>query len=119
MPRGDRTGPQGVGPMTGRGAGICAGYDVPGYMNESFGPGFGRGRGAGMGGGRGWRHRYYATGVPGWGRQFARPYAPPVVNPKVARDEELLQLKQQAQHIKEALQDIEQRIGELQQQSEK
>jgi len=33
MPRGDGTGPAGMGPMTGRAAGYCAGYGVPGYMN--------------------------------------------------------------------------------------
>jgi len=33
MPRGNGTGPAGMGPMTGRAAGYCAGYPVPGYMN--------------------------------------------------------------------------------------
>jgi len=33
MPFGDGTGPAGLGPMTGRAAGFCAGYPVPGYMN--------------------------------------------------------------------------------------
>jgi len=33
MPRGDGTGPMGMGPMTGRAAGCCAGYPVPGFMN--------------------------------------------------------------------------------------
>ncbi|HHX95299.1 MAG TPA: DUF5320 domain-containing protein, partial [Clostridia bacterium] len=33
MPRGDRTGPTGLGPLTGRGAGFCAGFKVPGYAN--------------------------------------------------------------------------------------
>lgn len=33
MPGGDRTGPAGFGRMTGRAAGYCAGYSVPGYMN--------------------------------------------------------------------------------------
>jgi len=33
MPFGDGTGPMGLGPMTGRAAGYCAGYSVPGYMN--------------------------------------------------------------------------------------
>jgi hypothetical protein len=33
MPYGDGTGPAGIGPMTGRAAGFCAGYSVPGYMN--------------------------------------------------------------------------------------
>jgi hypothetical protein len=35
MPRGDGTGPGGMGPMTGRAAGYCAGYNVPGYMQRS------------------------------------------------------------------------------------
>ena len=35
MPRGDRTGPGGKGPMTGRKAGYCAGGDKPGYKNNS------------------------------------------------------------------------------------
>ena len=33
MPRGDRTGPGGLGAGTGRGAGYCMGYDVPGVYN--------------------------------------------------------------------------------------
>ena len=33
MPAGDGTGPVGFGPMTGRAAGYCAGYPVPGFMN--------------------------------------------------------------------------------------
>jgi hypothetical protein len=43
MPAGDRTGPLGFGPMTGRAAGYCAGYPVPGFMNRigaGWGPGF-------------------------------------------------------------------------------
>ncbi|MHC4199744.1 MAG: DUF5320 domain-containing protein, partial [Planctomycetota bacterium] len=45
MPRGDGTGPAGTGPMTGRAAGFCAGYPVPGFMNPTPGRGFaGRGR---------------------------------------------------------------------------
>ena len=37
MPWGDGTGPAGMGPMTGRAAGYCAGYPVPGYMNPTVG----------------------------------------------------------------------------------
>jgi hypothetical protein len=33
MPGGDGTGPAGMGPMTGRAAGYCAGYSVPGFAN--------------------------------------------------------------------------------------
>ena len=64
MPRGDGTGPMGMGPMTGRGAGYCAGFGIPGYMNAGFGWGYRRGvgRGFGPGFGRGW-----AGGFPGRG----------------------------------------------------
>ena len=71
MPFGDGTGPRGLGPMTGRGAGFCAGFGAPGFANPMPGyahpygyahlapvsPGFGRGlgRGFGRGFGRGWR----------------------------------------------------------------
>ena len=43
MPGFDRTGPEGRGPMTGRGAGYCAGNETPRFTNR--GPGYGRGRG--------------------------------------------------------------------------
>ncbi len=47
MAFGDGTGPMGLGPMTGRGAGYCAGYSAPGYMNPVAGRGFwGGGAGA-------------------------------------------------------------------------
>lgn len=81
MPGGDRSGPLGQGPRTGRATGYCAGYEVPGYMsarpNDGFG-GFGRGRGHG-GGRRGWRHQFYATGLSGWQRadRAPAPSAPP------------------------------------------
>lgn len=53
MPRGDGTGPAGRGPMTGRRAGYCAGYGMPGYMNGAYGFGYRTVRGFG---GRGrWR----------------------------------------------------------------
>jgi hypothetical protein len=45
MPRGDQTGPNGQGAMTGRAMGYCAGYEAPGYANPCFNRGFGRGRG--------------------------------------------------------------------------
>ncbi len=42
MPRGDGTGPVGMGPMTGRAMGYCAGAVVPGYANAGAGSGRGR-----------------------------------------------------------------------------
>ena len=56
MPRGDKTGPNGLGSMTGRGAGFCAGNKTAGFENEEFtrrGQGMGRRLGNGNGMGRG------------------------------------------------------------------
>ncbi len=65
MPRGDGTGPLGRGPMSGRGAGFCAGFGFPGYDNafpgRRFGMGFGRSRG--FDGGRGRRNRFPGAGM--------------------------------------------------------
>jgi len=124
MPAGDRTGPGGMGPMTGRGAGYCAGYGVPGYANPmpgwGFGMGWGRGGGWGGGRGRGWRHMYYATGLPGWARYGYAPawgaspaaaYGPYGAPPTPEQETEFL--KSQAEMLKEELDAISQRITEL------
>jgi len=97
MPFGDGTGPMGLGPMTGRAAGYCAGFPVPGFMKpiggrlglgrgwfgrgRAFGPHYGRGRFAGLPYGYG-RAPYGYGGVPyGYGGLpyggFAQPYGYP------------------------------------------
>lgn len=71
MPRGNGTGPRGMGQMTGRGVGFCSGSTMPGYENpqigRAIGVGFGRGRGFSAGG-RGWRNCFFATRLPVWMR---------------------------------------------------
>ena len=66
MPWGDGTGPRGLGPMTGRAAGFCAGYPAPGYMNPA-------------GGAAAWGSGAYPVAAPAYGYPgFAgapRPYA--------------------------------------------
>jgi hypothetical protein len=111
MPGGDRTGPVGMGPMTGRGAGFCAGYSMPGYANPVGGRGcFGRGRGFGMrGGGRGWRNQFYATGLPGWARAGYSAGLPA----ELTAEQEQQDLKQQAQYLRDSLDAINKRIEEL------
>ena len=122
MPAGDGTGPRGMGPMTGRGAGYCTGYGAPGYTNPMPGRGFGMGwgRGRGGGGGRGWRNMYYATGLPGWARYGYAPawgappaaaYGPYGAPPTPEQETEFL--KSQAEMLKEELDAISQRIAEL------
>jgi len=119
MPRGNGTGPAGMGPKTGRAAGYCAGYNAPGFANPIHGRGFwGAGRGSGFGGGgRGHRNMYYATGLPGWARFGGAPYAAPYGEqpyfPQATSDQELGYLKDQADYFQNALGDINKRIEEL------
>ena len=84
MPFGDGTGPRGMGPRTGRGAGYCAGFGQPGFTNPiplrgNFGFGFG------------WRRPYgymypggYGVATPYTGYRYSyrgRGYAPFYGNP--------------------------------------
>jgi Family of unknown function (DUF5320) len=105
MPSGDRMGPKGAGPRTGRGAGWCAGFAVPGFANATPGRMMGMGLGY-RGGGRGWRNMYYATGLPGWARAG---YAPPTPTPEV----ELSLLKAEAKSLGDQLADINERIKQI------
>ena len=118
MPFGDRTGPVGMGPMTGRAAGYCSGYNTPGFTNPIPGRGFwGAGRGGFGGGGRGYRNMYYATGLPGWARfggaTFATPYGAQPYAAQITQEQELDYLKNQATYFQNALGDINKRIEEL------
>jgi len=124
MPGGDRTGPAGMGPMTGRAAGFCAGYSVPGYMNPVGGRGY---WGWGRGGGRGRRNWFYATGLPGWARAgYGWPAWGGAVNPYtyggapfapgLTSQQELDGLKGQAEYLEDSLDGIKKRIDELESQ---
>ncbi len=122
MPGGDRTGPNGMGPMTGRAAGYCAGYAVPGYMNSIPGWGFGRGFGRG---GRGRRNWFYATGLTGWQRadngypfwgnangNMPAPFS-------TTTEQEMDMLKKQSEYLEKTLTDLNQRIQELEAEQKK
>jgi hypothetical protein len=111
MPGGDRTGPMGMGSMTGRGAGYCSGSGAPGYATPRPGRGYGMsgGRGRGMGGGRGWRNMYYATGQSGWMR--SGPYAAPYQNPDPEIEKQTL--KKQADALQSRLNQIQKRLEEI------
>lgn len=100
MPRGDRTGPAGMGPMTGRSAGYCAGFPTPGFTRPGR-PFGGRGRGR--------RNMYYATGLPGWARMG---YQQPMQTPVDAESERDM-LRQEADMLKKDLEDIHKRLEEL------
>jgi len=114
MPARDGTGPMGMGPMTGRGMGFCAGVSAPKPTNTAPGCGFWR-RGGGRGRERGWRNMFYATGLTGWQRAAAGWPMRGGVTPNAApsKEQELAALKGQAQSFEGALGDIQKRIEEL------
>ena len=142
MPGGDRTGPAGMGPMTGRAAGYCAGYPVPGFMNPVGGRGYGGwGRRGGRGGGRGWG--WGGRGGYGWGGwqragigwpafgpgqafvappYVAAPYVdPPYVDPQMgagipatmSKEQELNVLRQQAEAMELQMKQLQERRRQL------
>lgn len=105
MPRGDGMGPEGFGPMTGRGIGYCAGFNRPGFAN--FPRGF-RGRGAGFGGygwRRGFRHFYH---VMPYGQGYEKP----------SPEYEARVLKEESDILRRQLETIEKRLSELETEKE-
>jgi len=99
MPGRDRTGPMGMGAMTGRGAGVC----MSGYENAVPARGFG------MGYGRGRRNRFYATGMPGWMRFGGS--AGTYQNPDPGMERQALRNKAEA--LQSELNAIKKRLSEI------
>jgi uncharacterized protein DUF5320 len=115
MPGGDGSGPNGMGPMTGRAAGFCAGGTMPGFATPTPGRGgFGSGRGYGFGRGIG---RGMGNGFRGGrGGRWAAPaygYAPPNYGAPAAPQQESEVLRGQAEYLQNALAEIQQRLAEL------
>lgn len=125
MPRGDETGPEGLGPMTGRALGHCTGHASPGFM-KSGGLGLARGRGRGIGRGlaRGFRG--------GRGRGFRRASMRSPIERSVpvrrapgatesqrtyygeyTEEDEIEDLKVYAEQLEEELELVEERLEEL------
>ena len=93
MPGLNRRGPEGMGPMTGRGRGLCnpANRSFFGRCFSAFG---GRGRGRGMGFGlRGW----------GWDRGFFR----------YDSNQDEASLRSEAEMLRNELEAVERRINDL------
>ena len=98
MPGGDRTGPMGDGPMTGRGLGICSGYAHGGFAmrRRAFGRGLGRGFG--------WRRfGSYDTERPSKEQEISM------------LEEEAKDIEQQQSSLQKTFEDIRKRIEELRQ----
>ena len=95
MPRGDRTGPEGYGAMTGRGLGYCAAGDPSHFAHRPrLGGGFGRG----------WRRRrVHREGCPPNGERF-----PAALGPQRTQV-----LKEHAQRLREEAESIEKEIEQM------
>ena len=93
----DRTGPNGLGPKTGRGLGPCN-QDANNSEAIEQGRGFGRGIGRGMG--RGY----------GRGRGFGCPFNSPNA---ISKESEVNILKNEAKLLKEELETIQKRLDNL------
>ncbi|MCD6091426.1 MAG: DUF5320 domain-containing protein [Bacteroidales bacterium] len=103
MPRGDRTGPNGAGAMSGRRMGFCVGNNVPGFQNyETDFPG----RGA-----YGFQHRF------GWGgNQVGKAYGfryskglfpSESIDKKVVLEEQIKNLKTQLEELENQFKNLE------------
>ena len=95
MPGGDRTGPVGYGPMTGRGFGFCAGGRPRGY---GYGSGFGMGRGFA-------NRRFY-------GRGYGRGFLGYTANPTSPEDEKEF-LQEQKNILQGQLEAIEKQLENM------
>ena len=94
MPYRDGSGPAGMGAMTGRRLGSCAGNRVPGQFNGGYGRGCGPGHHRGFGLGCGYYHR---------------PYRPPVQTEEGEKE----YLKSMAQSLEGELKVIQERLNQL------
>ena len=102
MPRGDGTGPAGMGSMSGRGAGYCAGFGTPGFVNRGAGFGGGFGRGLGRGFGRGLGLGFGRATTPWFG-----------LTGRSGGEAEQTLLKNRAEALKTQLDAVQQRLSEL------
>ena len=123
MPRGDRTGPEGLGSRTGRALGYCAGYNSPGFTRglARGGAGFGFGRGRGRGFGRGfwrWRRDFWPVG------NYPEPYYIPGPYPEnipseYTKDDEKEYLENMVKGLEEELDAVKRRLQELSKEKKK
>lgn len=124
MPRGDRTGPDGWGPRTGRGLGYCSGYDTPGFTRgygRGISRGFGRGYGRGYGRGRGPGPYRFRDPAPYYGLRddpdYPPYYGPGEEDPPQSREippaEEKSYLEDTLKSLEEEIQRVKDRLKKL------
>ncbi len=114
MPRFNGTGPMGMGAMTGGARGPCNTDDYQWSGPAGFRPGQGRGGGRG----RGYRHMYWATGLPGWRRPNVAGFHafPPAASFTGSQETDFL--KNQAGTLKAELDAVNARLQEIESKDE-
>jgi len=115
MPRGDRRGPNGMGPMTGRAAGFCSGSNAPGFANTGAVGGYGLGRGAGRGFSGGF---HGAANGAGYGRGMGRGqgigFQPSYAAPVYSKEAEKGYIENEVSFLKDQLKTLEGRLADMQ-----
>jgi len=120
MPRRDGTGPMGQGAMTGRGAGYCAGTEMPVPGNAAPNPGFGLGGGYRCGlavrpcfgnGGGGRRTVWRTTGLLGRGRSAGATASPVSADSEAEKQA----LKNQVEVLQSQLESAQKRLALMEQ----
>jgi hypothetical protein len=115
MPRGDRRGPNGMGPMTGRAAGFCSGASAPGFANMGTAGGYG----ARMGDHRGFRGGFHGAACgPGMGRGYGQGYGtgfqPSYSAPVYSKETEKDYIENEVSFLKDRLKTLEGRLADMQ-----
>ena len=98
MPKGDRRGPNGNGPKSGRGLGFCNGNETAGYLSMERG---GRGAGYGRENSYGHQHRRMGFGARGYYHGYQGN-----VSEKTLIENEINILKEQLTALEERLKNI-------------
>ena len=107
MPGMDGTGPNGMGPMTGGGFGVCAQPD-----NAKRGAGLGRGRGFGRRCGRGYARNVYINSIPQKSRSETAG-RPQEVEREATGNEEVEALRQEKQALEAKIAALNATVEEL------
>ena len=114
MPRGNKTGPMGDGPMSGRAAGYCADWGVPGCAN----PGSSRGWGVGMGIGCGFRggrsHAWdYNKRMAAFNSRNPFGWPRAAIHSQTIPEDEQYYLKNQEKILKQQLDEVRNRLNHI------
>ncbi len=109
MPGGNKRGPAGGGPMTGRRAGFCSGSDAPGYESSRGFRGAGLGRGAAQG--RGWAKGLGRSHWHAHGRFNYQPHRYSVR--ELSSSDELIMLRDELKRAEDNIKVMRERVAEL------